>query len=237
MSKSTRPLRTRRQAGPRPVGDLGGDPGDRGELGGATERAGERAEVLEGLLHAHRHLGRVVEDQVERGGRGPVVDGHGRARDEGQQRPDHDRGLELELGPHEDRPGPQVGVDGALHEVPTRNRSWGSAAAVRTAMRLVTVSATTPVAFEWWSSNSWGGGADLGQPARQHVDERGDHDEEREAPPARRRRPAPRSPRGRSRSPAEAPTRRRPPARRTPTRSCPARRSPRPRGGPCASGS
>ena len=37
----------------------------------------------------------------------------------------------------------------------TRVRSWGSAAAVRTAIRLVTVSATTPVAFEWWSSNSW----------------------------------------------------------------------------------
>ena len=30
----------------------------------------------------------------------------------------------------------------------TRRRSWGSVAAVRTAIRLVTVSATTPVALE-----------------------------------------------------------------------------------------
>ena len=37
----------------------------------------------------------------------------------------------------------------------TRVFSCGSAAAVRTAMRLVTVSATTPVALEWWFSNSW----------------------------------------------------------------------------------
>ncbi len=37
----------------------------------------------------------------------------------------------------------------------TRTCSWGSAAAVRTAIRLVTVSATTPVASEWWCSNSW----------------------------------------------------------------------------------
>ena len=67
--------------------------------------------MLEGLLQAEGHLGRVVEDQVERGGRGPVVHGHGGAGDQGQQRADDDRGLQLQLGAHEDGPGPQVGVD------------------------------------------------------------------------------------------------------------------------------
>ena len=87
--------------------------------------------------------------------------------------PDHDRRLQLQLGAHEDGPGPQVGIDRLAHQVLDPVRSWGSAAAVRTAIRLVTVSATTPVALEWWSSNSW-------EAARTSRSRRSDdHDEQR----------------------------------------------------------
>lgn len=90
--------------------------GDGRVLGGAAKRPREGPQVLERLLEAHSELGRVVEDQVQRGGRGPVVDGHGRPRDEGQQGAHHDGRLKLQLRPGEDRPGPQVGLDRLAHE-------------------------------------------------------------------------------------------------------------------------
>ena len=98
-------------SGTGPVGHLDGLPGDGGELGGAAQRPGQGPEVLEGLLQAEGHLGRVVEDQVERGGRGPVVHGHGGPGHQGQQGADHDGRLQLQLGAHEDGAGPEVGGD------------------------------------------------------------------------------------------------------------------------------
>ncbi len=113
--KSTRARSTRRRSAPGESAISTSSAGDGGELGRPPEGAGEGPEVLEGLLEAEGHLGRVVEDEVERGGRGPVVHGHGGPGRQGQEGADHDGGLQLQLGAHEDGPGPQVGAHRALH--------------------------------------------------------------------------------------------------------------------------
>ena len=74
---------------------------------------------------------------------------HGRAGDQGQQGAHHDGGLELQLGPGEDRAGPQVRFHRLAHQPFDPFTLLGLGGGHPNAMRLLIVSEITPVALEW----------------------------------------------------------------------------------------